>query len=200
MVIGLNADRSNIKYAVKPNQTIDKLSTLARELIVAHPSMPQTVIFCCTLCECANMYTAFKQKLGPNITKPPGLPSILQLRIVTLFTGASTSQLRKEILDEFRKQDSVLRLVIASSAFGLGIDIPDIARIINWGLPHSLEDLVQETGWAGRNGSQAESILYYRSSAMKASQLVHEYAKNKYMCRKYLLFIKDFLYSNSKTL
>ena len=104
LVIGLNADRSNVKYVVKPNQTIDELSTtLASELIVAHPSMPKTVIFCRTLRECADMYTAFKQKLGPNITKPPGFPNILQLRIITLFTGASTSELRKEILDEFRK-------------------------------------------------------------------------------------------------
>ena len=98
LVVGLNADRSNVKYVVKPNQTIDELSTtLASELIVAQPSMPRTVIFCRTLHECADVYTAFKQKLGPNITKPPGLPNILQLRITTLFTGASTSELRKEI-------------------------------------------------------------------------------------------------------
>ena len=200
LVIGLNADRSNVKYVVKSNQTIDELSTtLASELIVAHPSMPKTVIFCRTLRECADMYTAFKQKLGPNITKPPGFPNILQLRIITLFTGASTSELRKEILDEFRKQDSVLRLVIASSAFGLGIDIPDIARIINWGLPHSLEDLVQETGRAGRNESQAEAILYCRSSAMKALQLVHEYARNKSVCCRYLIF-KHFYIVAVKTL
>ena len=105
--------------------------------------------------------------------------------------------MRKEILDEFHKQDSVLRLVIASSAFGLGIDILDIPRIINWRLPHSLADLVQETGGAGRNGSQAEAILYCRSSAMKALQLVHEYAKNKFVCHRYLLF-KDILHSRSK--
>ena len=83
--------------------------------------------------------------------------------------------------------------MIASSAFGLGVDIPDISRIINWGLPHSLEDLVQETGRAGRNGSQAQAI----SSAMKASKLVQEYAENKSVCRRYLLF-KDFLYSSCK--
>ena len=115
---------------------------------------------------------------------------------MTLLTGAYTSEMRKEILDKFRKTDSVLKLVIANSAFGLGIDI---ARIINWGLPHSLEDLVQETGRAGRNRSQAEAILHRRNSTMKASQLVNEYAKNKSVCRRYLLF-KDFYIVVVKTL
>ena len=42
LVIGLNADRSNIKYVIKPNQTVDKLSTtLANELVVAHPKYAQ---------------------------------------------------------------------------------------------------------------------------------------------------------------
>ena len=198
VIIGLNTDRSNIKYVVKPSEPIEQLSTtLADELILARTSMPKTVIFCRSLCECADIFTAIKKKLGPKITEPPGLLNIRQLWLVTLFTGASTPDMREDILDEFRRQDAVLRLVIASSAFGLGVDIPDIARIINWGLPQNLEDLVQETGRAGRNGSQAQAILYYRSSAMKASKVVREYAENNSVCRRYLLF-KDFLYSSCK--
>ena len=70
--------------------------------------------------------------------------------------------------------------MIASSAFELGVDIPDIAS--NWGLPHSLEDLVQETGRAGRNGSQAQVILYCRRSAMKASKPVHKNMRRTNLC------------------
>ena len=92
------------------------------------------------------------------------------------------------ILDEFRRQDSVLRLVIASSAFGLGVNIPDISRIINWGLPQNLEDLIQESGIAGRNGSKAQAILYHRGSAIKVSNLVHDYAENDSVHCRYLLF------------
>ena len=109
------------------------------------------------------MFTGIKEKLGANITEPPGLLNIRQLRLVTLFTAVSTPEMREEMLDEFRRRDTILRLVIASSAFGLGVDIPDISRIINWGLPHSLEDLVQETGRAGQNVSQAQAILYYKN-------------------------------------
>ena len=198
MIIGLNADRSNIKYIVKPCESIKQISTmLADELILARTSLPKTVIFCWSLRDCADMFTAIKDKLGPKVTEPPGLLHIRQLWLVTLFTAASTPDIREVILDEFRRQDSVLRLVIASSAFGLGVNIPDISRIINWGLPQSLEDLVQESGRAGRNGSQAQAILCHRGSAIKASKLVHDYAENDSVCRRYLLF-KDFLYSNFK--
>ena len=57
-----------------------------------------------------------------------------------------------------------MSLVIASSAFGMGVNIPDILQIINWELPPTLEDLIQQTERAGRNGLPAEAILYNNSS------------------------------------
>jgi len=114
---------------------------------------------------------------------------------VTLFTAASTNEMREIILQQFCKNDAVLWVVIASRAFGLGVNIPDIGRVINWGLPPMLEDLVQQTGRARRNGQPAEAILYARNSNKKLSKSVKEYADNSTQCHKYLLF-KDFL--NSK--
>ena len=102
VIIGLNTDRSNIKYIVKPSESIKEISTaLADELILMRTNMPKTVVFCRTLRECADMFTAIKKKLGANITEPPGLLNIRQLRLVTLFTAASTPTMREEILDEF---------------------------------------------------------------------------------------------------
>ncbi|XP_065892836.1 ATP-dependent DNA helicase Q1-like [Dysidea avara] len=70
--------------------------------------------------------------------------------------------MREEVLAEFRKQNTRLRLVIATSAFGLGVDCPDIGRVINWGAPNITEELEQQSGRAGRDDSQAEAILYYK--------------------------------------
>jgi len=92
--------------------------------------------------------------------------------------------MREDILAEFCKEDTVLWLVIATSTFELGVNIPNITRVINWGLPSTLEDLVQETGRAGRDGSQAEPILYVRDTGKSVSKTVKEYAENKSVCHR----------------
>ena len=50
--------------------------------------------------------------------------------------------------------------MIATSAFGLGVDIPDHRRIMHCGLPTTKEEYVQETGRAGCDGEDAHAILY----------------------------------------
>ena len=77
-----------------------------------------------------------------------------------------------------------------------GVDCRDITRIINWGAPNSLEELVQETGRAGRNSNEAEAILYYGKGAVThISKSVKNYGENRSHCRRTLLF-KDFLFSD----
>ncbi|XP_065894572.1 ATP-dependent DNA helicase RecQ-like [Dysidea avara] len=76
---------------------------------------------------------------------------------------ASDNDMREEIITEFCKNETKLRLIIASTAFGLGIDCKDIVRVINYGTPNTLEELVQEMGRAGKNGNQAQAILYHKA-------------------------------------
>ena len=60
----------------------------------------------------------------------------------------------------FSKSDTSLRLVIATSAFGMGVDCPDIRTVIHWGLPSTLEEYVEETGKSGLDGYPATAVLY----------------------------------------
>ena len=51
----------------------------------------------------------------------------------------STAQLNKaHVLKEFLKNDSVLRIVFATFAFGIGVDIPDVEQVVHWGAPRGL--------------------------------------------------------------
>ena len=117
---------------------------------------------------------------------------------IDVFTAASDNDMREEIITEFCKNETKLRLIIASTAFGLGIDCKDIVRVINYGTPNTLEELVQEMGRAGKNGNQAQAILYHKAIGDDVSEQEKLYGENISVCHRELLF-KDFLFFNKES-
>ena len=123
-----------------------------------------------------------------EMTEPIGSRDLAIFRIVDMFTACTIPSVKDAILESFCKSDGILRVVIATVAFGMGLDCPNVRRVVHWGPSSDIEQYVQETGRAGRDGLPSMASLYVtdlRSHPTK--ECMKEYYKNKDKCRRKMI-------------
>ena len=76
-----------------------------------------------------------------------------------------TARVRRDTLKAFL-EDGV-GAVVATTAFGMGIDKPDVRTVLHWGPAHTLDGYYQEAGRAGRDGGAAECLVLWRDEDLR---------------------------------
>ncbi|XP_057294630.1 uncharacterized protein LOC130623159 [Hydractinia symbiolongicarpus] len=102
---------------------------------------------------CGYAYSLFQQTVTPNNTK-----------LFCQFHAPQTSRMKKEILDEITKQDSSIRVVLSTTALGMGVNAPKVTEVIHITPPANIESYMQEIGRAGRRGQNSTATLYYNNA------------------------------------
>uniref|UniRef100_A0A1X7V5Q2 DNA 3'-5' helicase n=1 Tax=Amphimedon queenslandica TaxID=400682 RepID=A0A1X7V5Q2_AMPQE len=117
---------------------------MAKELKKLGTAYPKIVIFCRQYKDCAALYHLLCRYLGEHITYSSGYPMLLRFAMVNIYTRACTVTNREEILTHFGNSTGVLRIVIATTAFGMGIDCSDIRTVYHWSPPSTTEKRQEE--------------------------------------------------------
>ncbi len=196
MIIAQSPNKPNIKYSVvQKSSTIEEtFAPIVEEIRRVRTSMGKVIVFCRTYDDCTQLFKFMRARLGKEYTDPVGAPDLARFRLVDMFTACTHPPVKDSILQSYCNPSSCLRVVIATVAFGMGLDCPNVRHIIHWGVPDDVESYLQETGRAGRDELPARATLYYGGrdmSGFHVNDTMKDYCKLKGECRRSFL-LKDF--------
>ena len=84
------------------------------------------------------------------------------------YHGGRTTSERKELLQNWLSEKT--KIMVATNAFGMGVDKSDVRTVIHLNLPSSIENYYQEIGRAGRDGNNANAYLLFQASDKKRTR------------------------------
>lgn len=96
------------------------------------------------------------------------LKTSVQLRRLAKFTGETNAAEREEILQSWR--DGSIDLVVATSAFGVGINKPDVRSVLHASVPENIDRFYQEVGRSGRDGRASQSLVVFHREQLHVAE------------------------------
>lgn len=163
-------NRSNIYLEVRPKRNPEAQVT---EYLGKHKN-ESGIIYCFSRRQVDELTESLERK---------GFP-------VRSYHAGLTDERRAQNQELFIKDE--IKIMVATVAFGMGINKPNVRFVINYDLPKSIEEYYQETGRAGRDGKQAYSLLLYSSGDIHKIRYFFEEAADSRKSEKLLQGMLNF--------
>ena len=196
-IVAMPPKRDNIYYEINAASDIqDFTDEIVTEFLQMRVNFPKTIVYVRSYKDCITIYQLLKSKMGLGFTEPIGYPNLSAYRLIEMYTRVLPPEKKDEVLHSFSFVNGKLRLVIATTAFGMGVDCQDITRVIHWKAPATVEEYIQEAGRSGRNGEPAVAVLYTKSNNRHITLAMKQYIENISVCRR-KLFENFLMYSDS---
>ena len=145
------ATRHNLSYEVIPIEKPQKYPTI-RSLLQERMPTDQSggaIVYCSTRKETEEVAAFLRE----------------QKFQAAHFHAGVDPETKKDVQTQFIAGD--LRVIVATNAFGMGIDKPDVRLVIHADIPGSLENYLQEAGRAGRDRKRAECVMLYSTAGVE---------------------------------
>ena len=183
----------NTRFALLPMPTSPQviLDPLIKELIQHGTKSERTIVFCRSYRVLLELYQYTILELNEHgalfaDTPIPGKQS--QFRVCDKYDACTSLEVRQNILKSFTEPEGNVRLIFATVAFAMGLDAPNVRRIIHWSPPDDIEMYIQESGRGGRDRKPSVAVLYYDEKNLHhANEDMKAYCSNKIVCRRVLL-------------
>ena len=133
---------------------------LVDEITEAKIKAIRTVIYCETIRECGTIYSTLRGMLGDKLYADS--TNDMRKFVLEMLHSCTPNQNKEAILDAFQKQDSPVRILVATTAFGMGVNCKGVYCTTHFGPSENIEAYIQETGRAGRGGKQSEAYVIYK--------------------------------------
>ena len=163
--VSISPDRPNIFYDVKPRNEIDvDFSNILNMLCKHNKKALRVIVYCRNLDICSDLYAHFKFELGSEGYFPPDSTQCSDNRLFGMFHALTPEYNKEVILKSLADPEGIVRVVFATVALGMGVNMKKVDNVIHYGAPRSLEDYFQESGRGGRNGDNAVSVVYWKKN------------------------------------
>lgn len=158
----------------------------------------RVVVYCHLLNMCSTIYAHLLFHLGNLSYYPPGASEISDNQLVGMFHSQTHDHNKEVILLSFGRSDGIVRVLIATSVIGMGVNLIGVNATIHYGAPRFLDDYFQKIGRAGRSGEPSTWTLYWTPSDAPLRKdlsdprnvelaAIHRYLQNDTHCRRFQL-------------